>query len=66
MHVATSVRVPRDGLQLFRRMRRNSRPANRFPTHRVRSFPVAECDDIVWIWMGAPRSADVDKIVRYP
>jgi phenylpropionate dioxygenase-like ring-hydroxylating dioxygenase large terminal subunit len=33
---------------------------------RVRSFPVAESDDLVWIWMGQPELADSKLIVRYP
>lgn len=33
---------------------------------RVRSFPVAERDGIVWIWMGDVALADAEKIVRYP
>jgi phenylpropionate dioxygenase-like ring-hydroxylating dioxygenase large terminal subunit len=33
---------------------------------RVRSFPVTECDDLVWIWMGDAALADAKKIVRYP
>jgi phenylpropionate dioxygenase-like ring-hydroxylating dioxygenase large terminal subunit len=33
---------------------------------RVRSFPVTECDDLVWIWMGDAALADEKKIVRYP
>src|SRR3981081_1035043 len=30
---------------------------------RVRSFPVAERDDLVWIWMGDASRADESKIV---
>ncbi|MBR1223043.1 aromatic ring-hydroxylating dioxygenase subunit alpha [Bradyrhizobium sp. U87765 SZCCT0131] len=33
---------------------------------RVRSFPVAERDDLIWIWMGEPALADVAKIPSYP
>ena len=33
---------------------------------RVRRFPVAERDDIIWIWMGEAALADPEKIVRYP
>src|SRR5262245_59540649 len=29
---------------------------------RVRSFPVAERDDLVWIWMGEPEKADTGEI----
>ena len=32
----------------------------------VRSFPVEERDDLVWIWMGDKALADPEKIVRYP
>jgi phenylpropionate dioxygenase-like ring-hydroxylating dioxygenase large terminal subunit len=32
----------------------------------VRSFPVAERDDFVWIWMGDPTLADPDEIIRNP
>lgn len=32
----------------------------------IRSFPVAERDQIVWIWMGDPDLADPETIVRYP
>ena len=33
---------------------------------RVRSYPVAERGDFIWMWMGDPARADVDKIVVYP
>ena len=33
---------------------------------RVRSFPVAEKGDFVWIWMGDPVKADADEIIDYP
>jgi phenylpropionate dioxygenase-like ring-hydroxylating dioxygenase large terminal subunit len=33
---------------------------------RVRSYPVAERDRIVWIWMGEPELADAQAIVSYP
>ncbi|MEW6643800.1 MAG: aromatic ring-hydroxylating dioxygenase subunit alpha [Pseudomonadota bacterium] len=33
---------------------------------KVRSFPVAERDDLVWIWMGEPALADVAGIPSYP
>jgi phenylpropionate dioxygenase-like ring-hydroxylating dioxygenase large terminal subunit len=33
---------------------------------RVRSFPIAERDDLVWIWMGEPSLADASKIPSYP
>src|SRR4051812_33960883 len=32
----------------------------------VRSYPVVERDDIVWIWMGDPALADAGKITRNP
>jgi phenylpropionate dioxygenase-like ring-hydroxylating dioxygenase large terminal subunit len=32
----------------------------------VRSFPVEERDELVWIWMGDKALADPQKIVRYP
>ncbi len=32
----------------------------------VRSFPVAERDSLVWIWMGDPAKADPATIVGYP
>ena len=35
-------------------------------TAKVRSFPVVEKDDIVWIWMGDPDKADLSTIVSYP
>jgi len=33
---------------------------------RVRSFPIAERDDLVWIWMGDASLADAAKIPSYP
>ena len=33
---------------------------------KVRSFPIEERDDLVWIWMGDPAKADADAIVRWP
>ncbi len=36
------------------------------PQARVRSFPVVERDQIIWIWMGDPALADESKIVPYP
>ena len=33
---------------------------------RVRSYPVAEKDEIIWIWMGDPELADPAKLVSYP
>ena len=32
----------------------------------MRSFPVEERDDLVWIWMGDPAKANPDEIVRWP
>jgi phenylpropionate dioxygenase-like ring-hydroxylating dioxygenase large terminal subunit len=36
------------------------------PSARVRSFPVAEKDDLVWIWMGDADKAHPSEIVPYP
>ena len=33
---------------------------------KVRSYPVVERDEVVWIWMGEVALADPDKIVPYP
>lgn len=33
---------------------------------RIRSYPVCERDQIVWIWMGESDRADPETIVRYP
>jgi vanillate O-demethylase monooxygenase subunit len=33
---------------------------------RIRSFPVQEKDDLVWIWMGEPEKADPEEIVSFP
>ena len=36
------------------------------PQARVRSYPVVERDQILWIWMGDPALADESEIVDYP
>ena len=33
---------------------------------RVKSYPVVEQDQLVWIWLGAAESADPQAIVRHP
>jgi phenylpropionate dioxygenase-like ring-hydroxylating dioxygenase large terminal subunit len=33
---------------------------------RVRSYPVVEKDQMVWVWMGDPAKADAAKIADYP
>jgi len=33
---------------------------------RVRSYPVTECGDFVWIWMGDPVRADKRQVIDYP
>lgn len=33
---------------------------------RVRSYPLAERGDFIWIWMGDPARANLDKIIAYP
>jgi vanillate O-demethylase monooxygenase subunit len=33
---------------------------------RVRSYPVVERDELVWVWMGDPALADPSQVVRYP
>jgi phenylpropionate dioxygenase-like ring-hydroxylating dioxygenase large terminal subunit len=33
---------------------------------RVRSYPVVEKDEIIWIWMGEAAKADASRIVDYP
>jgi phenylpropionate dioxygenase-like ring-hydroxylating dioxygenase large terminal subunit len=33
---------------------------------KVRSFPIEERNDLVWIWMGEPKNADPAQIVSYP
>jgi len=33
---------------------------------RVRSYPLHEKDEFLWIWMGDPALADVTKIIDYP
>jgi len=32
----------------------------------VRSFPIVEKDELIWIWMGEAQDADESKIVDYP
>jgi len=32
----------------------------------IRSYPVVEQDDLIWIWMGDPALADAAKIIQYP
>jgi phenylpropionate dioxygenase-like ring-hydroxylating dioxygenase large terminal subunit len=36
------------------------------PGARVRSFPVEERDDMIWIWMGDPALADASIVPSYP
>ena len=36
------------------------------PQARVRSYPVVERDQILWIWMGDPARADESLIIDYP
>lgn len=36
------------------------------PGARVRSYPVVEKDEFVWIWMGDPARADRSLIIDYP
>lgn len=36
------------------------------PTARVRSYPVAECDRLIWIWMGDAARASAADIPRVP
>ena len=36
------------------------------PHTRVRSYPIVERQQIVWIWMGDPSKADESKILDYP
>ena len=33
---------------------------------KLRSFPLVERDNILWIWMGAPELADQDLVIAYP
>lgn len=33
---------------------------------KVRSFPLVEKDEFLWIWMGEPELADTSKILDYP
>lgn len=35
-------------------------------TAKVRSYPVVEKDDLVWIWLGPAEEADPSKILDYP
>src|ERR1700751_5736567 len=35
------------------------------PRACVRSYPVAERDEMIWIWMGEPAKADPDKLIRF-
>lgn len=40
---------------------------NKIPSQaRVRSFPVVEKDEMVWIWMGDPALAREEEILEYP
>ncbi len=36
------------------------------PQAKVRSYPIAERQEFVWIWMGDPALADESKIIDYP
>jgi len=36
------------------------------PKAHVRSFPLVEQDEFLWIWMGDPAKADPAKVVPYP
>lgn len=36
------------------------------PKAKVRSYPVIEKDEFVWIWIGDPEQADASKILNYP
>jgi phenylpropionate dioxygenase-like ring-hydroxylating dioxygenase large terminal subunit len=36
------------------------------PTAGIRSYPVVEQDDIIWIWMGDPALADPTAMPRHP
>jgi len=36
------------------------------PTACVRAYPVHERHDIVWVWMGDPKEADVNKVFDLP
>lgn len=33
---------------------------------RVKSYPLVEKDEFLWIWMGDPSKADIAKIIDYP
>lgn len=33
---------------------------------KIRSYPVVEKDQMIWIWMGDPERADASKIIDYP
>ena len=35
------------------------------PRACVRSYPMVERDEMMWIWMGEPTKADPDKIIRF-
>ncbi|WP_321847136.1 MULTISPECIES: aromatic ring-hydroxylating dioxygenase subunit alpha [Paraburkholderia] len=40
---------------------------SKIPTKaKVRSYPVVEKDDLIWIWMGGPDLADVANVPAYP
>lgn len=36
------------------------------PKAKVRSYPIVEKDEFLWIWMGEPEQADTTKIIDYP
>lgn len=36
------------------------------PSAKVRSYPVVERDQVIWVWMGDPALADESSIVPYP
>jgi vanillate O-demethylase monooxygenase subunit len=36
------------------------------PSARIRSYPIAEQDGFVWVWMGDPEQADAARITRFP
>ena len=36
------------------------------PRAKVRSFPLVEKDEFLWIWMGDPEKADTARIIDYP
>ncbi|WP_175717873.1 aromatic ring-hydroxylating dioxygenase subunit alpha [Burkholderia anthina] len=33
---------------------------------KIRSYPVVEQDDLIWIWMGDPEKTNVDNVPAYP